>query len=459
MIAARVHGVLKSAFTGPPRSAGGPEAAGRFPGLQGADRRAGEHGGGRRFRHPGRPLLGAHRGFLRPADRDPVLRQRPLRRQPDRHAGRRRRADRPALPRRHQPPVHLVDAMQSEAEAKYRQTQQALQAHLDEVEKQLRSLRSGGGEADATAEAVITPEQRAAIDAARKDILRTRQATARRATGTEPRDFRSGNWLRIFNIVLVPAAADRAGDRSGPDPTCAAAPARGPRPDKEPLAMNQTRLLALVVAAMIAVAGGWYFGTSTQPAERRVDRQRQADVSRSDRETERRAAGSRSPARARRTAIELKNGVWGVADRGGYPVQDTKLRGLLTALTELRLMEPRTSDPAEFSRLGRGRPDERQRRHRRSAACAGCRRQADRGVIVGHRRMRTQGNVPEQVFVRRPDDNQSWLAEGGLQADADPQVWLDRDIMNISHTLIDQGHRHQERRRRSCSHATATNSK
>ena len=54
-------------------------------------------------------------------------------------------------------------------------------------------------------------------------------------------------------------------------------------------------------------------------------------------------------------------------------------------------------------------------------------------VIVGHRRVRTQGNVPEQVYVRRPGDNQAWLAEGGLQADSDPQLWLDRDILNIEH--------------------------
>ena len=50
--------------------------------------------------------------------------------------------------------------------------------------------------------------------------------------------------------------------------------------------------------------------------------------------------------------------------------------------------------------------------------------------------MRTQGNVPEQVYVRRPDDNQTWLAEGSLQVDADPQLWLDRDIMNIDHARI-----------------------
>ena len=57
-------------------------------------------------------------------------------------------------------------------------------------------------------------------------------------------------------------------------------------------------------------------------------------------------------------------------------------------------------------------------------------------VIVGHRRMRTRGDVPEEVYVRRPGDNQSWLAEGSLQADADPQVWLNRDIVNISHALV-----------------------
>ena len=74
-------------------------------------------------------------------------------------------------------PFILVNAMQGEAEAKFRQTQQALQKHLDDTEKQLRTLRqgSGGGGEQASAQAVITPEQRAAIDAARKDIVDTRQ--------------------------------------------------------------------------------------------------------------------------------------------------------------------------------------------------------------------------------------------------------------------------------------------
>lgn len=100
-------------------------------------------------------------------------------------------------------PFVLVNEMQSDAEARYRQTEQGLQKHLEDVEKQLRGLRSGAG--DAKAEPVITPEQRAAIDAARKDIVDTRQQL--RAVQLElNRDIsRLENWLRVFNIVMVPA--------------------------------------------------------------------------------------------------------------------------------------------------------------------------------------------------------------------------------------------------------------
>ena len=52
-------------------------------------------------------------------------------------------------------------------------------------------------------------------------------------------------------------------------------------------------------------------------------------------------------------------------------------------------------------------------------------------VIVGHRRVRSQADVPEEVYVRRPDEAQSWLAQGSLAADADAAQWLDRALLNI----------------------------
>lgn len=102
-------------------------------------------------------------------------------------------------------PFILVNQMQAEAEAKFRQTEKVLQKHLDDTEAQLRTLRQGPGAGNQAGEqAVITPDQRVAIDAARKDVVDTRQKL--RAVQLElNRDISHlENELRVFNIVLVP---------------------------------------------------------------------------------------------------------------------------------------------------------------------------------------------------------------------------------------------------------------
>jgi ABC-type uncharacterized transport system involved in gliding motility auxiliary subunit len=207
VIAARIHGVLKSAFTGPPPLEKGQTRPANFPAYKAqtdkpanlvvvadsdilADRfwvRVNDFFGQQvatPFSDDG-PFVANLIGTLSGSDALIGLRSR----------GDTNR------------PFTLVAAMQSEAEAKYRQTQQALQQHLDQVEKQLQTLRSGGSEGGEKghAEAVITPEQRAAIDAARQDIIQTRGKL--RAVQLElNRDIsRLEDEMRIFTIVLVPA--------------------------------------------------------------------------------------------------------------------------------------------------------------------------------------------------------------------------------------------------------------
>ena len=111
-------------------------------------------------------------------------------------------------------PFTLVNAMQSEAEAQFRQTEQTLQAHLDNVQKQLQTLRQGGSgagsdagdtEQAANAQAVITPAQRAAIDAARKDIVGTREKLRAVQYDLNRNISHLENELRVFDIVAVPA--------------------------------------------------------------------------------------------------------------------------------------------------------------------------------------------------------------------------------------------------------------
>lgn len=198
--------------------------------------------------------------------------------------------------------------------------------------------------------------------------------------------------------------------------------------------MNPRTLSILVVLGVIAVAGGWYFGTATKPAQQVAVQSGQLmfpDLASKLRD----AAKIEIESQGRTLVIDRTSGQWGLPDRGGYPVQDTKLRGMLTALTELRLVEPRTSDPEQYIRLGVADPGARESK-------SSLLRVLDTGgkpiisVVVGHRRVRTQAKVPEQVYVRLPGQAQAWLAEGALQVDSDPQLWLDRDIMNIDHSRI-----------------------
>lgn len=121
---------------------------------------------------------------------------------------------------------------------------------------------------------------------------------------------------------------------------------------------------------------------------------------------------------------------WVLPEKGGYPVRGERVREVLVGLTELRLAEARTSDPAQLGRLGLDDP-----RTPGSTAVLlrvlGANDAVLASLLVGTRRVRTQGNLPESVYVRRPDETQAWLAEGRVAVDADPQLWVDREIGSL----------------------------
>jgi len=121
---------------------------------------------------------------------------------------------------------------------------------------------------------------------------------------------------------------------------------------------------------------------------------------------------------------------WTLPARDGYPARTERVRELLLGLGELRLVERLTADPAALPRLGLDDPS-------REGSTAALIRVLDGGgaplaeLITGRRRTRTQGNLPEAVYVRRPGEDQAWLAEGRLPADTDPQSWIDRELGTI----------------------------
>src|ERR1700760_4826934 len=150
--------------------------------------------------------------------------------------------------------------------------------------------------------------------------------------------------------------------------------------------MRLGTLSLLVALGVVAIAGGWYFGAATTPTEQTVVSGGMLmfpDLAPRLRDATRVEITNQS----KTTVIEKRpDGAWGIAAMHDYPVQEAKLRGMLTGLTELRLAEPRTSDPAEFSRLGVDDPNG-------TGSSADLLQVADAtgkpilAVIVGHRRV------------------------------------------------------------------------
>ena len=192
--------------------------------------------------------------------------------------------------------------------------------------------------------------------------------------------------------------------------------------------------VALLLIGAIVLGGGWYFGPGQLPGSAQTVASGHLMFPNLAARLQD-AASVQVLHQGKTLDIRRYGDNWGLADRGGYPVQAEKLRAMLTALTELRLVEPRTTQTSAYARLGVQDPNA-------PDSTANLLRVLDRTgkpiaeLIVGHRRVLTAGNVPDEVFVRRPEDAQSWLAEGSLTVDADPQLWLQRDIMNIDHGRI-----------------------
>lgn len=113
--------------------------------------------------------------------------------------------------------------------------------------------------------------------------------------------------------------------------------------------------------------------------------------------------------------IERTQRGWAMRDRDDFPVQASRLAQLTEGLKQLRYVRRMSSDPSNHERLGVSDP-----------------RQGGRGVLVqiedGRGALLVNlilGVEQSGVFVRRPDQDQTWAAAGDLPPLRDAAAWLD----------------------------------
>lgn len=127
-------------------------------------------------------------------------------------------------------------------------------------------------------------------------------------------------------------------------------------------------------------------------------------------------------------SVTRRDGGWVLAESDGYPARAGKVRAVVVGLARLTLLEPKTRREDRYAKLNLRDPETEDALSRRLTLKAAGGEVLAR-VIVGRRNFTFQAG--DAVYVRKPDDAQSWLARGTLELGTQPSDWLRPMIVDI----------------------------
>lgn len=120
--------------------------------------------------------------------------------------------------------------------------------------------------------------------------------------------------------------------------------------------------------------------------------------------------------------IERVDGRWTVPARDGYPADIGKIRSVLLAMTDAKVVEAKTANPELHDRLGVDFPDNELSKGVAISASAG---EKSFEIIFG--------NVAQRSFryARIADEDQSWLIDQNPDVPAEPGDWLAANVIDV----------------------------
>jgi Domain of unknown function (DUF4340) len=183
--------------------------------------------------------------------------------------------------------------------------------------------------------------------------------------------------------------------------------------------MSRQRLIALGIAAFLAIAGALYISTQRNlphdPHGSSLLPLLAAELNTVTSLIVRK--GSATPT----VTVHKQGEQWTVAERADYPADVLKLRKLLLALSDAKIREEKTSNPANYSIIGVEDP------LKPGASGAQIELMAQDGkhdVIIGK-------SVGNGNFVRRAGENTSYVIEPAISLEAEPRFWIDTKLLDL----------------------------
>ena len=184
--------------------------------------------------------------------------------------------------------------------------------------------------------------------------------------------------------------------------------------------MSRQQFIALLIVALVALSAAVYLSTQRNSAAE-VHGLPLLPALSSELNTVTSLSvlkGSPTPS----VTIHKQGDEWTVAERANYPADVSKLRKLLLSLSDAKILEEKTSNPANYSIIGVEDPT---KPGATGAQIELITKAGKQDVIVG--KAAEQGS-----FVRRVGEKSSYIVEPAISFDAEPRYWIDSRLLDLS---------------------------
>ena len=132
--------------------------------------------------------------------------------------------------------------------------------------------------------------------------------------------------------------------------------------------------------------------------------------------------------------LDFDGTAWKFRERADYPADGAKIAELVVKIARMTKLEAKTKIPERFERLDLQDPDVKDSRAKQ-VTLLDKEGKVLADLIVGKRKF-TLGSKEGGTYIRRPGDDQTWLAVGELNPGDKARDWLKRDIVDIKDDAI-----------------------
>lgn len=189
--------------------------------------------------------------------------------------------------------------------------------------------------------------------------------------------------------------------------------------------MSRPRFVWLAIAALVAICGALYLGSQRNGSPRSVEGALILPALAHELDTVT-ALDIRKGAATPSVSLHRAGDAWTVAQRADYPADASKVRKLLLALGDAKIVEEKTSNPANFSIIGVEDPAQPGATGVEITVSA---KDGKHAIILGK-------PVAQGDFARRAGENRSFTIEPAISVESEPRFWIDSRLIDVPTTSI-----------------------